>query len=97
LDSVLSGAVTYLADPNLSGQTVSLLIAGTQLTVKGPSSTGSPGATTTGPTTTTTTTIPGDVYTNTQSEPWNPYPCTLGQTTQTAPRTTTTVTKSKKS
>ncbi len=28
--------------------------------------------------TTTTSTIPGDVYTNTQAEPWNPYPCTLG-------------------
>jgi len=97
LDSVLSGPVTYVADSNLSGQTVSLLIAGPQLTVTGPSSTGSAATTTTGPTTTTTTTIPGDVYTNTQSEPWNPYPCTLGQTTQAAPRTTTTVTKSKKS
>ena len=33
---------------------------------------------------TTPTTIPADVYTNTQSEPWNPVPCTLG-----APATTT--------
>ena len=85
---MLSGPVTYVADSNLSGQTVSLLIAGSQLTVTGPSSTGSAATTTTtGPTTTTTTTtIPGDVYTNTQSEPWNPYPCTLGQTTQAAPQ-----------
>ena len=92
LDSVLSGPVTYVADSTLSGQTVSLLIAGSQLTVTGSSSTGSSASTTTtGPTTTTTTTIPSDVYTNTQSEPWNPYPCTLGQTTQAAPTTTTTV------
>ncbi len=98
LDSVLSGPVTYVADSSLSGQTVSLLIAGSQLTVTGSSSTGAPAAatTTTGPTTTTTTTIPGDVYTNTQPEPWNPFPCTLGQTTQAPPRTTTTVKHSKK-
>ncbi len=98
LDSALSGPVTYVADSSLSGQTVSLLIAGSQLTVTGPSSTGAPAATTTttGPTTTTTTTIPGDVYTNTQPEPWNPFPCTLGQTTQAAPRTTTTVKHSTK-
>ncbi len=96
LDSALSGPVTYVADSNLSGQTVSLLIAGSQLTVTA-SSTGAPAsAATTGPTTTTTTTIPGDVYTNTQPEPWNPSPCTLGQTTQAAPRTTTTVKHSKK-
>jgi hypothetical protein len=44
-----------------------------------------------GPTTTTTTTIPSDVYTNTQPEPWNPYPCTPGATTQAVPSTTTTV------
>jgi hypothetical protein len=81
-------------DPSLGGQTVSLLIAGSQLTV-----TGSPkgGATTTttspGPTTTTTTTIPSDVYANTQLEPWNPFPCTLGQATQASPRTTTTLQK----
>ncbi len=97
LDSVLSGPVAYVADSALSGQTVSLLIAGSQLTVTGPSSASSSASTTTtGPTTTTTTTIPGDVYTNTQSEPWNPYPCTLGQTTQAAPTTTTTVERGKK-
>ena len=45
--------------------------------------------------TTTTSTIPGDVYTNTQSEPWNPYPCTLGGSTQSAPTTTTTTVKGK--
>jgi LCP family protein required for cell wall assembly len=91
LDSALSGSVTYVADSDLSGQTVSLLIAGSQLTVTGSSASGSTSTTTTGPTTTTTTTIPSDVYTNTQAEPWNPYPCTLGQTTQATPATTTTV------
>jgi hypothetical protein len=59
--------------------------------VTGSSASGSTSTTTTGPTTTTTTTIPSDVYTNTQAEPWNPYPCTLGQTTQATPATTTTV------
>ena len=96
LDSVLSGPVTLVADSDLSGQTVSLLIAGSQLTVTGSSSNGSTTTTTTGPTSTTTTTIPGDVYTNTQTEPWNPYPCTLGQTTQATPTTTTTVKRAKK-
>jgi len=89
LESALSGPVTLVPDASLSGQKVSLLVAGPQLTV-----TGSPSATTTvptGPTTTTTTTIPAGVYANTQPEPWNPVPCTLGQTTQASPRTTTTV------
>ena len=83
---VLNGPVTYMADPDLRGQTVSLLIASSALTVKSSSST--PTTTTlpaSGPTTTTTTTIPSDVYANTQPEPWNPYPCTLS-----APTTTTT-------
>jgi LCP family protein required for cell wall assembly len=83
---VLNGPVTYMADPDLRGQTVSLLIAGSGLTVKSSSST--PTSTTlpsSGPTTTTTTTIPSDVYANTQPEPWNPYPCTLS-----SPTTTTT-------
>ncbi len=86
LASVLSGPVTLVPDPSLTGATVSLLIAGSQLTVTGSSA----GGTTTTTTTTapTTTTIPGDVYTNTQSEPWNPSPCTLGQPTPTTPTTT---------
>jgi LCP family protein required for cell wall assembly len=89
LASVLDGPVTLVPDPSLTGETVSLLIASSQLTVSGSSA----GATTTttappGPTTTTTTTIPGDVYTNTQLEPWNPSPCTLAQPTQPTPTTT---------
>jgi LCP family protein required for cell wall assembly len=84
LAAELSGPVTLVPDASLTGQTVSLLIAGSQLTVTG-STTGSTTTTTTAPTT--PTTIPGDVYTNTQLEPWNPYPCTLGQPT---PATTTT-------
>ncbi len=100
LGSVLSGGVTYMPDSSLSGQTVSLLIAGSQLSVTGSSNAGSSGAGTTtvptGPTTTTTTTIPADVYTNTQPEPWNPYPCTLGQSTQASPSSTTTTVKGHK-
>ncbi len=86
LESVLGGPVTLVPDSSLSGQTVSLLVAGSQLTVTGPSS-GAAEATAT--TTTTTTTIPADVYANTQPEPWDPFPCTIGQTTQASPRTTT--------
>jgi LCP family protein required for cell wall assembly len=81
LASVLGGPVTLVTDPSLSGQTVSLLIAGSQLTVTGPSGVAA------GSTTTTTTTIPSDVYTNTQLEPWNPFPCTIGQPTQASPTT----------
>lgn len=100
LESVLGGPVTLLPDPSLSGQTVSLLVAGSQLTVSGSSPAGAPVIATTttipaGPTTTTTTTIPSDVYANTQPEPWNPVPCTLGQTTQASPRSTTTLKEKK--
>ena len=83
--ATLNGPVTYMADPNLSGRTVSLLIAGSALTVKSSSSTPTTTLPASGPTTTTTTTIPSDVYANTQAEPWNPYPCTMS-----APATTTT-------
>ena len=85
----MSGPVTLVPDPSLTGQTVSLLIAGSQLSVNGSATAGTTTTTApTGPTTTTTTTIPADVYTNTQSEPWNPSPCTLGQPTQATPTTT---------
>jgi LCP family protein required for cell wall assembly len=73
----LRGRVTYVAKASLTGNNLTLWVAGPQLTVA--------------TTTTTTTTgpggsvIPSDVYTNTQPEPWNPFPCTLG-----APTTTTT-------
>jgi LCP family protein required for cell wall assembly len=87
LAASLGGPVTLVPDPSLSGATVSLLIAGSQLTV----TTGSSTTTTTGPTTSTPTTIPSDVYTNLQPEPWNPSPCTLGQ-----PTTTTTTPKAAK-
>ncbi len=91
LASVLSGPVTLVADPSLSTSTVQLLVANSQLTVSG-SSTGASTTTTTAPTgPPTTTTIPSDVYTNQQPEPWNPSPCTLGQ-----PTTTTTTTKAVK-
>ena len=94
LASTLSGPVTMATDPGLGGQTVSLLIAGSQLAVTGSPAAGATTTTTSpGPTTTTTTTIPSDVYANTQLEPWNPFPCTLGQATQASPRTTTTLRK----
>ena len=73
-----------MPDPSLSGQTVSLLIAGSQLTVTG-SSTGA--GTHHDHDDHHHTTIPADVYTNTQPEPWNPSPCTLGQATQATPTT----------
>jgi hypothetical protein len=74
---VLGGPFTYVADRSLTGQNVSLVLAGAQLTVTGP---------TKGPHVpvpassipTTTTTVPSDVITNTQHEPWNPVPCTPG-------------------
>jgi LCP family protein required for cell wall assembly len=100
LGAALSGPVTYLPDPALSGNTVSLLIAGSSLTVTGDATPGSGSTTTTSTSTTSTTypgetttstTIPSDVYTNTQLEPWNPFPCTLG-----APPTTTTTVPVKK-
>jgi LCP family protein required for cell wall assembly len=94
LNAELRGPVTLVADPSLTGSTVQLLVAGTSLIVSTPSNpghAGNSGAVTTGPTTTTTTTIPPDVYTNTQKEPWNPFPCTLGATTQASPQTPTTV------
>jgi LCP family protein required for cell wall assembly len=92
LGAVLKGSVKYVADPQLSGDTVSLLIAGSQLTVNNTTSSSTTTTTTTTypGETTTTTTIPADVYTNTQAEPWNPYPCTLGSSSQAAPTTTTT-------
>jgi len=86
--------VTMVADPSLSASTVQLLVAGTSLIVSTSSNPGQPGnagSSGTGPTTTTTTTIPADVYTNTQKEPWNPYPCAPGATTQASPKTQTTV------
>ncbi|HXZ61317.1 MAG TPA: LCP family protein [Acidimicrobiales bacterium] len=89
LASVLSGPVSLVPDSSLSGQDVTLLIAGPQLTVTGTGSSGSATASTTG--STTTTTIPADVYTNTQPEPWNPYPCTLGQSAAPASATSSTV------
>jgi hypothetical protein len=99
LGAVLSGPVSYVPDPSLSGNTVQLLIAGSQLSVNTPNSTSTTTTTVPGATTTTTT-IPSDVYTNTQAEPWNPTPCTLASGAPTAgkvakpgkepPKTTTT-------
>ncbi len=108
LASVLSGPVTEVPDSSLSGQHVTLMVAGSQLTVSGSTgntgNTGNSGNTGAGITTTTTTvpgettttsTIPADVVTNTQPEPWNPYPCTLG-TAQAGATTTTTKAPAKK-
>jgi LCP family protein required for cell wall assembly len=89
LASVLTGPVTTVVDPNLKDQDVSLLVASDALRVT-PVAGGSSTSTTTVPTPTTTTTIPSDVYTNAQTEPWNPSPCTLGATTQASPNGATT-------
>jgi LCP family protein required for cell wall assembly len=82
----LTGGVTYVADPTLSGNNLTLMVANAGLTVSTTTTT----TTTTPGSSTTPTTIPGDVVTNTQPEPWNPVPCTLG-----APTTTTSVATAK--
>ena len=92
LSSALSGPVSLVPDATLSGQSVTLLVAGSQLSVSAPGASGSTAPSTpTSTTSTTTTTIPADVYTNTQPEPWNPTPCTLGQPVSPATPTSTTV------
>jgi LCP family protein required for cell wall assembly len=79
----LKGAVTYVSSPLLTGNNLILWVANAGLTVDTTTTT-----TTTAPgSSTTPTTIPGNIVTNTQPEPWNPVPCTLG-----APATTTTPT-----
>jgi LCP family protein required for cell wall assembly len=78
----LKGTVTYVGSPLLTGNTLILWVANAGLTVDTTTTT-----TTTPGSTTTPTAIPGNVVTNTQPEPWNPVPCTLG-----APATTTTST-----
>jgi LCP family protein required for cell wall assembly len=99
LADALKGKVTLVPEASLSGNDVTLWVASDQLTVtttttSTTTTTAVPGAPTT------TTTIPGDVYTNTQSEPWNPVPCTLGgpattSTTQTPTKTPATKTAAK--
>jgi len=89
LNAELRGPVTLVADPSLGGSRLQLLVAGTSLIVSTPTNPGA--ADSSGAATTTTTTIPADVYANNQKEPWNPFPCTLGATTQAAPNTPTTV------
>jgi LCP family protein required for cell wall assembly len=85
LAASLKGKVTYVPQPSLTGDDVTLWVASATLTVT--TTTTSTTTTTAVPgSPTTTTTIPGNVYTNTQPEAWNPVPCTLG-----APTTTTTV------
>jgi LCP family protein required for cell wall assembly len=85
LASVLGGPFTYVPNQVLTGQHVTLVLAGPQLTVTGP--TGAPHVpVTTSPTTTTTTTVPPNVVTNAQPESWNPSPCTLGASTHASPR-----------
>jgi LCP family protein required for cell wall assembly len=92
LASALSGPVTLVPDASLTGSTVQLLVAGSSLSVKSSGTSSGPTGNSGSPTsTTTTTTIPTDVYTNKKLEPWNPFPCNLGATTQAAPGSTTTV------
>jgi hypothetical protein len=74
----LGGASQLVADPQLQGDQVVVTIGRSFTSVTdATSATGATGAGTTGTTTTTTAPpAPGDVYTNTQPEPWNPTPCT---------------------
>jgi LCP family protein required for cell wall assembly len=82
----LKGTVTYVGSPLLTGNNLMLWVANPGLTVDTTTTT-----TTTAPgSSTTPTAVPGNVVTNTQPEPWNPVPCTLG-----APATTTTVVTAK--
>ena len=69
----LGGDTVMAADPQLQGDDVIVTLGSSFTGVTAPAG----GATST---TTTTTTVPpplGNVYTNTQPEPWNPVPCTL--------------------
>jgi hypothetical protein len=66
--SILGGA-QLISSPELSGNEVTLIV-GSSFT--GVTSSGSSDSTATS---STTTTIPANIYTNTQSEPWNPVPC----------------------
>jgi LCP family protein required for cell wall assembly len=76
LGDALKGKVSYVPDANLKGNEVTLWVANATLKVTPTSTTTTvPGA---------PTTPPGNVYTNTQQEPWNPVPCTLGGTTTTS-------------
>jgi LytR cell envelope-related transcriptional attenuator len=77
----LKGTVTYVGSPLLTGNNLMLWVANPGLTVDTTTTT----TTTTPGSSTTPTAPPGNVVTNTQPEPWNPVPCTLG-----APATTTT-------
>ena len=94
LAASLNGNVSYVADPTLSANDVTLWVASSQLTVSTTTTTTSTTAPPPG-TPTTTTTIPGNVVTNTQSEPWNPTPCNLGAPTTTTTTTTVASAKSK--
>ncbi len=71
----LGGGTVMAADPQLTGDDVIVTLGSSFTGVTGP------GGTPISSTTTTTTTVPaappGNVYTNTQPEPWNPVPCTL--------------------
>jgi hypothetical protein len=89
LADALDGKVSYVPEASLTGNNLSLWVANASLKVL-------PSSNTTTTTTTVPATPPGEVYTNTQQEPWNPVPCTLGATTTvptTAPATTTTKAK----
>jgi len=65
----LSGATELVADPQLQDNQVIVTV--------GKSFTGVTGVTSGSTTTTTLPPPPGDVYTNTQKEPWNPTTCTV--------------------
>jgi LCP family protein required for cell wall assembly len=100
LAASLQGKVNYVPAPTLTGNNLNLWVANATLTVTTTTTTTTTTASGTTPGSgtgsgTTTTTIPGNVYTNMQSEPWNPVPCTLGASATNASTTSTsTATKS---
>ena len=70
----IGGSTTLLPDNALTGNNV-IVTLGTDFTgINANAATASPGSATT-TTTTTATAVPGNVVTNTQSEPWNPFTC----------------------
>jgi len=75
----LGGKAVTAADPDLQGNDVIVTLGSSFTGVRGGEGGTSPSAGSAGSTTTTTTVPPppGDVYTNTEPEPWNPTPCSL--------------------
>ncbi len=77
----VGGATTMTSDPSLGNDQVTLIVGstftGAHAPGAAPSTTSPPSTAPATPGSTTTTTIPSNVYTNDQLEPWNPVPCQM--------------------